>query len=63
MKDSKTTKDTGHDTYSTAEMIAAYDVIAFSHGVVVVVRKRDGVEGSLQFEGRPRVYYGFVSHR
>lgn len=44
---------------TTAEMCAAYDVIGFAAPFVVVVRKADGVRGSLEFTHSPRFYFGF----
>jgi hypothetical protein len=45
--------------WSTSELQADFDVVGFSAGMVVVVRKSDGVRGSMRFDHSPRIYYGF----
>ena len=39
---------------------AEFDVIGFLAPFVAVVRKRDGVKGSLEFTHHPRLYFNFV---
>ena len=46
-------------TWDTTQLQADFSVIGFSAPFVVVVRKADGVKGSLQFNHNPRIYYGF----
>lgn len=46
--------------WTTAEMQEVFEVLGFTHGFVVVIRKSDGVKGSLSFAGRPRIYTDFV---
>ena len=38
-----------------------FEVIGFAAPFVVVVRKADGVKGSLEFTHSPRVYFNFVA--
>jgi len=45
---------------STDEMQELYSVEGFCAPFVVVVRKSDGVKGSLEFGHSPRVYFNFV---
>lgn len=45
--------------WTTEEMQRDFEVIGFMAPFVVVIRKSDNVKGSLEFSGRPRVYYGF----
>ena len=45
--------------WDTAELSADYEVLGFAAPFVVVVRKSDGVRGSLQFQHSPRFYYAF----
>ena len=47
--------------WDTAELQNDYRVIGFSSPYVVVVRKSDGVRGTLQFTHAPRVYFDFVA--
>lgn len=50
------------DLMTTAEMEAQYQVVSFCAPFVVVVRKSDGVSGTLEFGGGggvPRRYFGF----
>jgi hypothetical protein len=48
--------------WTTAEMQAEFDVMGFAAPFVVVVRKSDGQEGTLEFTHSPRVYFGFSPH-
>ena len=45
--------------WDTSEMQADYVVEGFGAPYVVVVRKADGVRGSLAFSHRPRFYHSF----
>lgn len=54
--------ETRHDqVWDTAEMQKEFHVNSFMAPFVVVTRKSDGVKGTLQFQHRPRFYYGFVA--
>ncbi len=44
-------------TWTTAEMQAEFEVLAFLAPFVEVRRKSDGAVGMLQFDGMPRVYH------
>lgn len=46
-------------TWTTAEMTAEFTVDGFFAGMVLVTRKSDGMSGTLQFDGNPRVYHSF----
>ena len=46
--------------YTTAEMSAEFSVIGFAAPFVVVVRKSDGVKGSMEFTHSPRFYFNFT---
>jgi hypothetical protein len=48
------------DTWDTDQMREDFDVVGFSAPFVVVVRKSDGVKGSLEFTHTPRMYFNFV---
>jgi len=45
--------------WTTTELSIDFEVIGFSAPLVVVLRKSDGVIGSLFFQHSPRFYYGF----
>lgn len=45
--------------WDTAELQRDFVVEGFGGGCVVVTRKSDGVRGSLEFNGSPRVYHSF----
>lgn len=47
-------------TWTTEEMTRDFEAIGFAAPYIVVRRRADGVEGSLEFTHRPRVYFGFV---
>ncbi len=47
------------DVWDTSELQETFTVVGFAAPFVVVVRKADGVQGSLQFQHRPRLYWGF----
>jgi hypothetical protein len=45
--------------WDTEELQRDYTVTGFLAPFVGVVRKSDGVEGSMMFQARPRFYFGF----
>ena len=45
--------------WNTAELQRDFDVIGFMAPLVVVIRKSDGVKGSLEFQHNPRFYFNF----
>ena len=45
----------------TDELTRDFTVDGFMAPFVVVIRKSDGVKGTLQFQHDPRFYYGFSS--
>ncbi len=45
--------------WTTEELTQDFKVIGFSSGYCAVERKSDGQKGSLDFGGRPRMYYDF----
>ena len=50
-------------TWTTDELQREFTVIGFGFGYCAVERKSDGVKGSLDFGGSPRVYHSFhASH-
>ncbi len=48
--------------WTTNELTRDFEVIAFCAPFVVVKRRSDSVEGSLQFDHRPRRYYNWAEH-
>jgi hypothetical protein len=46
--------------WTTAEMQAEFTVVSFLAPLVVVVRKSDGVKGTMEFTHSPRFYFDFV---
>lgn len=46
-------------TWDTDELRRDFEVTAFLAPFVLVRRKSDGVEGTLQFRHHPRIYFGF----
>jgi len=46
-------------TWDTAALQRDFTVQAFAAPLVVVVRKDDGVRGTLEFTHSPRVYFNF----
>lgn len=46
-------------TWTTTEMMAAFEVEGFAAPFVVVVRRSDGKRGTLEFTHAPRVYFGW----
>ena len=53
---------TGEPTWTTAELQEEFTVVGFGGGMVTVTRKSDGIEGTLEFNGNPRVYHSFRYH-
>lgn len=47
-------------TWNTEELQRDFTVTGFSAPFVVVVRKADGVKGTLEFTHSPRVYFDFT---
>ena len=45
--------------WTTSEMTKEFDVKSFLAPFVTVVRKSDGVKGTLMFQHRPRLYFKF----
>ena len=46
--------------WSTEELRQEFEVIGFMAPVVVVRRKSDGAQGSLEFQHQPRFYFGWA---
>jgi hypothetical protein len=46
--------------YDTDEIREHFEVLAFAAPFMIVVRRSDGVRGSLMFQHRPRFYWGFT---
>jgi hypothetical protein len=49
--------------WDTEQLSRDYEVIGFMAPLVVVRRRSDGQKGSLEFQGRPRFYFGFEPHK
>ena len=49
--------------WDTEELARDFDVKGFMAPFVVVTRKADGVEGSLEFQHYPRFYFSFVEYK
>ncbi len=47
------------ERWSTDELARDFEVLGFMAPYVVVIRKSDGVRGSLAFRHSPRVYFGW----
>lgn len=45
--------------WTTAQLTEDFTVVGFAAPYVVVVRKSDGVRGTLEFTHSPRVYFGW----
>ena len=45
--------------WDTEQLRQEFDVLGFLAPYVVVMRKSDGVKGSLMFQASPRFYFGF----
>jgi hypothetical protein len=48
--------------WTTDEMTRDFEVIGFLNPFVVVKRRSDGQKGTLEFTGRPKVYFGWCEH-
>ena len=48
--------------WNTEELSKDFEVLGFGAPVIAVVRKSDGVKGSLFFQHRPRFYFNFKEH-
>lgn len=48
------------DVMTTDEMREKFEVVSFLAPFVMVVRKADGVKGTLEFVHMPRYYYNFI---
>jgi hypothetical protein len=48
-----------NERLTTEQMRERYEVKGFALGFVIVRRKSDGVEGTMDFDHMPRVYYNF----
>lgn len=46
--------------WDTKELQTDFTVVGFAAPFVVVIRKSDGVKGSLEFTHSPRFYYAFT---
>ena len=49
----------GEHRWTAEELLREFTVIRFVPPYVLVVRKSDGVRGTLEFTDRPRVYFAF----
>jgi hypothetical protein len=49
--------------WDTDQLRQDFEVIGFLAPVVVVRRRSDGVQGSLEFQHSPRLYWGFVEDK
>jgi hypothetical protein len=49
----------GEHRWNTDELLRDFRVIGFAATYVVVVRKSDGVKGTLEFTGTPSIYFDF----
>lgn len=47
-------------TWTTAEVVRDFEVVGFLAPYVVVVRRSDGVKGTLQFTHQPREYFDWT---
>ena len=56
----KTLEEKYGEVWDTQQLQTVFDVIGFAAPCVVVVRKVDGVKGSLEFTHSPRYYHSFV---
>jgi hypothetical protein len=48
--------------WNTEELSRDFEVIGFMAPMIAVIRKSDGVKGSLFFQHRPRFYFSFEPH-
>lgn len=49
--------------WDTEELQRDFDVLGFMAPYVVVRRRSDGKKGSLEFQHRPRLYWGWTEDR
>jgi hypothetical protein len=49
--------------YDTDQMREHFEVVGFLAPYVVVLRRSDGVKGTLAFRHNPRLYFNFVEHK
>ena len=49
----------GEQVWTTEQMQADFEAIGFMAPFIVVRRRSDGAQGSLQFAHRPRFYFGW----
>ncbi len=49
----------GQQVWDTSELSRDYEVLGFAAPYVIVVRRADGVRGSLEFQHSPRFYFNF----
>ena len=55
-------KERYSEVWDTEQMQKTFEVLGFSMGYCVVVRREDGQKGSLDFCHSPRYYYNFMPH-
>jgi hypothetical protein len=48
--------------WDTSQLAEDFEVIGFLAPVVVVRRRSDGVQGTLEFQHSPRMYFGWQEH-
>jgi hypothetical protein len=48
--------------WDTDEMRQDFEAQGFGAPYIVVIRKEDGIKGSLEFQHRPRFYFNFQKH-
>jgi hypothetical protein len=51
------------EVWDTYELARDFDVIGFAAPYVVVVRRADGVKGSMEFQHHPRLYFNWKAYR
>ena len=49
--------------WDTNELQKDFEVSSFMAPYVIVIRKSDGVKGSLEFQHHPRFYFNFKEHK
>jgi hypothetical protein len=54
--------ETAEEKWTTDEVREQFEVLGFMAPFVAVIRRSDGVKGSLMFNHDPRVYFNFVPH-
>lgn len=54
--------ETAKEKWTTDEVREQFEVLGFMAPFVAVIRRSDGVKGSLEFNHSPRVYFNFVPH-